>query len=111
VDVLTVIEVRLRLDVIPFEDLFRKYSVDAAVEPGFTGIYVDKQAYKFLQGAPLWRFNRLRFSLAHELGHIILHRELADKLKFKTIDDFQNWSHQYQTERYRLEWEDLWPTL
>lgn len=35
VDVLTVIEVRLRLDVIPFDRLFEKYSVDAAVMPDF----------------------------------------------------------------------------
>ncbi|MBU6401648.1 MAG: hypothetical protein KGS61_15130 [Verrucomicrobia bacterium] len=33
VDVLTVIEIRLRLDVTPFPHLFRKYSVDVAVLP------------------------------------------------------------------------------
>jgi hypothetical protein len=44
VDVLTVIEVRLRLDVIPFDRLFEKYSVDAAVMPDFSGIYVDKRS-------------------------------------------------------------------
>jgi hypothetical protein len=41
-DVLTAIEVRLRLDVIPFPDLFAKYSADAAVLPDFSGIYVDR---------------------------------------------------------------------
>jgi len=66
VDVLTAIEVRLRLDVISFPDLLVKYSADAAVIPDFSGIYVDDQSYKFLEGEPIWRFNRLRFSLAHE---------------------------------------------
>ncbi len=36
VDVLTAIEVRLRLNVIPFDDLLDKYSVDAAVMPART---------------------------------------------------------------------------
>ena len=105
VDVLTAIEVRLRLDVVPFPDLLVKYSADAAVMPDFSGIYVDEQSYKFLEGEPIWRFNRLRFSLAHELGHIILHRDLASKLEFKTLDDFRNWTRQYQASRYTLEWE------
>jgi Zn-dependent peptidase ImmA (M78 family) len=105
VDVLTAIEVRLRLDVIPFPDLLVKYSADAAVLPDFSGIYVDEQSYKFLEGQPLWRFNRLRFSLAHELGHIILHRDLASELKFNTLEDFRHWTRRYKEARYTLEWE------
>jgi len=104
-DVLTAIEVRLRLDVIPFPNLLRKYSADAAVMPDFSGIYVDEQSYKFLEGQPLWQFNRLRFSLAHELGHIVLHRKLAGDLKFKTLEDFRHWTRQYEESRYMLEWE------
>lgn len=104
-DVLTVIEVRLRMDVIPFPDLFRKYSVDAAVLPDFSGIYVDERSYKFLEGKPVWLFNRLRFSLAHELGHLVLHRDLARDLKFKTLEDFWNWMRRYSASKYGLEWE------
>jgi hypothetical protein len=36
------VEVRLRLNVVPFENLLSKYSVDAAVIPDFSGIYVNK---------------------------------------------------------------------
>lgn len=104
-DVLTAIEVRLRLNIIPFPDLLRKYSVDAAVLPDFSGIYVDSQSYRFLEGEPIWRFNRLRFSLAHELGHIVLHRGLVGGLQFETLQDFWNWTRCYQQSRYSLEWE------
>jgi Zn-dependent peptidase ImmA (M78 family) len=100
VDVLTVIEVRLRLDVIPFDRLFEKYSVDAAVMPDFSGIYVDKRSYRFLEGQPPWLFNRLRFSLAHELGHILLHREKAGDLSFKTLEDYWAWMRRYNESRY-----------
>lgn len=105
VDVLTVIEVRLRLDVIPFDRLLEKYSVDAAVMPDFSGIYVDKRSYRFLEGQPPWQFNRLRFSLAHELGHILLHREKAGDLSFKTLEDYWAWMRRYNESRYGLEWE------
>jgi Zn-dependent peptidase ImmA (M78 family) len=105
VDVLTTIEVRLRLDVVPFENLLTKYSVDAALMQDFSGIYVDKASYRYLEGRPLYEFNRLRFSLAHELGHCILHRKLTGESKFKTLDDFRNWMKSYNDARYSLEWE------
>src|SRR5271170_6535858 len=92
VDVLTAIEVRMRLDVIPFEKLLLNYSVDAAVKPDFSGIYVDKKSYQYLEGVPQWQFNRLRFSLAHELGHIVLHRDLVKDVIFKTVKDFWDWT-------------------
>ncbi len=105
VDILTLIEVRLGIDVIPFERLFEKYSVDAAVLPDFSGIYVDKKSYRYLEGRPPSEFNRLRFILAHELGHIVLNRELAQDLKFETLEDFWRWTRQYQETCYGLEWE------
>jgi Zn-dependent peptidase ImmA (M78 family) len=105
VDVLTVIELRLKLDVIPFPDLFQKYSVDAAVLPDFSGIYVDERSYRFLEGKPIWFFNRLRFSLAHELGHIMLHRDLVKDLKFTSLQVFRNWTQRCQQSRFSLEWE------
>lgn len=105
VDVLTCIEVRLKIDVIPFPRLLSKYSVDAAVMPDFSGIYVDKDSYAYLEGKPLWMFNRLRFSLAHELGHIVLHREIVKGVKFESLEDFWKFSRLYSKSKYGLEWE------
>jgi hypothetical protein len=45
VDVFTVVELKLRLDVIPFDDLAAKYGIEAALQPDFTGIYVDAESY------------------------------------------------------------------
>ena len=103
VDVLTVIEVQMRLDVIPFPGLLMKYSVDAAVVPNFSGIYVDADSYKYLEGRPPRQFNRMRFSLAHEPGHIVLHRELAKDCVFKSIEDFRKWTRIYNENRFTLE--------
>ncbi len=88
VDVFTVIELRLRLDVIPFDDLAAKYGIEAALLPDFTGLYVDAESYVFWERGPVWKQNRLRFSVAHELGHYVLHREVAARIKFRSFDEF-----------------------
>jgi hypothetical protein len=70
VDVLTLAEIDLGLDIIPFDDLFEKYGIDAALTLDFTGIYVDAESYIVWETGPLWKQHRLRFSIAHELGQL-----------------------------------------
>jgi Zn-dependent peptidase ImmA (M78 family) len=86
VDVFSVVELELRLDVIPFDDLLAKYRIDAALTQDFTGIYVDAESYVFWEKDPVWKQNRLRFTVAHELGHWVLHRDYAANLKFASFD-------------------------
>src|SRR5208282_5969560 len=45
VDVFTLAELEFKLDIIPFDDLYEKYEVDAALMQDFSGIYVDAEAY------------------------------------------------------------------
>jgi len=63
-------------------DLFEKYDCDAALMHDFSGIYVDAEAYIIWEKGPRWKQRRLRFSVAHELGHYVLHREIASKINF-----------------------------
>lgn len=93
VDVLTLAEIELRLDIVPFDDLWIKYRRDAALMHDFTGIYVDAENYDLLERGPLWKHRRLRFSLAHEIGHFILHREIAAGLNFTSFDAFAQWTN------------------
>jgi Zn-dependent peptidase ImmA (M78 family) len=101
VDVFSLVEIELGLDVIPFDDLFAKYSVDAALTADFTGIYVDAEAYILMEKGPEWKLNRLRFSLAHELGHHVMHRNL--KPSFSSVDDFALWTQDYGGRMAELE--------
>ncbi len=105
VDVFTVAELDLRLDIIPFDDLFAKYGMDAMLLQNFTGIYVDAEAYQFLENGPVWKQKRLRFTFAHELGHFILHREIAASRNFTDFRAFFHWLHEGNTARYRIEQE------
>jgi Zn-dependent peptidase ImmA (M78 family) len=103
VDVFTLAELEFRLDIIPFDDQFEKYEVDAALIHDFTGIYVDAEAYIIWEKGPRWKQRRLRFSVAHELGHFILHREIAAGLQFKTFNDFAVWTKGNHGQQYTLE--------
>ena len=51
----------------------------------------------------MWKQNRLRFSVAHEGGHYILHREIAASLSFKSFDDFTRWTRPRGGQKYSLE--------
>jgi Zn-dependent peptidase ImmA (M78 family) len=105
VDVFSVVELRLRLDVIPFDDLQAKYRIDAALLPDFSGLYVDAESYVFWEKGPIWKQNRLRFTVAHELGHWVLHRDYAAKVKFASFDQFARHFKGEDQSRYWLEQE------
>jgi Zn-dependent peptidase ImmA (M78 family) len=103
VDVFTLAEIDLKLDIIPFDDLFEKYDTDAALMHDFSGIYVDAEAYIIWEKGPRWKQRRLRFSVAHELGHFVLHRDIATKVKFKDFAEFAAWTKGYHGQQYTLE--------
>ena len=74
-DLLTFVELELGLNIEPLDDLSRDFSADAALIGDFSGFYLDRAIYDRLDIASRSQLNRLRFSLAHELGHYVLHQE------------------------------------
>lgn len=105
VDVFSLVELELQLDVIPFDDLYPKYQVDAALMPDLSGMYVDAESYVLWEKGPVWKQNRLRFTVAHELGHLVLHREHATKIKFSSFEEFARHFKGDDPLRYSLEQE------
>lgn len=84
VDTTKIIELRLRLEVEPMFDLLSTLDVDAYLKTDLSGIVVDHECYmndKFL--------NRLRFSMAHELAHYFLHREIYSSLSLSSPEDWK----------------------
>jgi Zn-dependent peptidase ImmA (M78 family) len=102
-DVFTLAEIELKLDVIPFDDLFNKFGVDAALMQDFSGLYVDKEAYIIWEQGPVWKQHRLRFSVAHEIGHYFLHRDIAKEQKFNEFGEFFRWIRSSQGMKFNLE--------
>ena len=84
VDTTKIIELRLRLEVEPMFDLLSTLDVDAYLKSDLSGIVVDHDCYmndKFL--------NRLRFSMAHELAHYFLHKEIYSSLSLSSPEDWK----------------------
>ena len=104
-DVFTFFEVDLGLNPIPFNELTAKYRVEAAISADFTGIYLDAEQYALMERGPGWKLNRLRFTVAHELAHYFLHREVPQSAHFASLPDFARWTEAYGGRKYAIEQE------
>lgn len=105
IDVFTFFEIDLGLNPIPFDDLYSKYRVEAAITADFMGIYLDAEQYILMEKGPDWKLNRLRFTVAHELAHYFLHRDLPKTEDFSSLANFGQWATSYGGEKYKIEQE------
>ena len=77
-----IIEFDLHIDIVPISG-YRKYlDIDASISMDFSEIQVDE----YVQES---NFNRYRFSLAHEVGHFILHKNIYPELDIKTLGEWK----------------------
>ncbi len=104
-DVFTFFEVDLQLDAIEFPSLTAKYRVEAAIKADFSGIYVDQEQYKYMDRGPEWKLARLRFTVAHELGHYFMHQDVPQAEHFASLPDFARWNEDYGGRKYTVEQE------
>jgi hypothetical protein len=83
VDVLTIAEFDLNLDIRTSDGLKEAADVDALLLGDWKTLIVDRQQYmddRFL--------NRLRFSVAHELGHYVLHQGVFETIPRRNADEW-----------------------
>ena len=64
-----IVEIDLRLEIIPILGLLKAVQVDGFTSSDLKTIYVDQWV---LSEVPY----RYRFTLAHEVGHVFMHREI-----------------------------------
>lgn len=82
VDILRIAEFKLDIEFIPVDNLKSEFDMDALLFDGLKSIAIDK--YEFMND----KFeNRLRFSVAHEIGHIVLHSTVYQELSFETLEE------------------------
>lgn len=65
-----IVEIKLGLSIVPMMGLLAKEGIDAFLSHDFTELYIDNEQY-------MGQANRSRFTLAHEVGHFVLHREIV----------------------------------
>lgn len=82
VDIEKTIE-KIGIDIIPIPSLENFCNTDAFITSDWNSIYVDNEKYMDDR-----YYNRLRFSLAHELGHLLLHKSVYESLGILNFEDY-----------------------
>jgi len=93
VEIEEIVEIKLKIKVIPIPDLMSQCGVDAQITSDFTSIYVDQKNYEN-------DTNRFRFSLAHEVGHYVLHEKFYKDLKISSFVDVIAFMDEIDAEEY-----------
>ena len=84
VDVEAIVEFKLKLDIAPEHNLMQKTDMEAYLRSDLTGIVVDHDHYMDEKFA-----NRMRFSFAHELGHLFLHKDFYARVVFESAEEWK----------------------
>ena len=95
VEIEDIIDLKLKLDIIPLKELLKGCDTDALITSNWNSIYVDYD--KYLDDR--YR-NRLRFSFAHEIGHFILHKNIYASFGIKNFPDFYRLIERIPQEQY-----------
>jgi hypothetical protein len=85
VDIESIVEKGLKLDIQPEHGLWSECEIEAYLRVDLTGIVVDFDRFmneRFM--------NRLRFSYAHELGHLILHKDIYTQFPISNLNDWKD---------------------
>lgn len=95
VDIEKIIDVKLRINIIPIPGLEMLCDTNALITSDWTSIYVDKNLFEDER-----RLNRLRFSYAHEVGHNILHKQIYESFNINSIEKFYKFIDQIPGDEY-----------
>lgn len=83
VKILDLAEFDLHLDLVPVNGLREQLDIDALLMGDLKSILLDKRAFM----SPRLEY-RLRFSVAHEIGHLVLHRDIYAGLRHATAAEW-----------------------
>ncbi|HEV2349623.1 MAG TPA: ImmA/IrrE family metallo-endopeptidase [Terriglobia bacterium] len=75
-------EIKCALEIIPLPGLRDLLEIDGFISSDLSCITVDQFVLER-------RLNRYRFTLAHELGHLYMHRDIYSELKFGTLKEWK----------------------
>jgi Zn-dependent peptidase ImmA (M78 family) len=85
VPIIDIVELQLGITPVPVPNLLKSIDVDGFLSNDLKFIYVDQDIYfddRFV--------NRLRFTFAHEVGHLVLHKNEIQQCNFR---DENEWLH------------------
>jgi hypothetical protein len=83
-----------KINIIPFPYLFARFEINAFTSSDLRNIYVDEYLYENLTP-------QYRFTLAHELGHIILHKKIYLNIEMKNLEQWKRFISEVDEIDYR----------
>ena len=95
VDILAIAEFDLGLEFRPVSSLRRDCDAEAAILGDLQTLLVDMDCYMDERFA-----SRLRFSVAHEIGHFVLHKEVFTGLAHQSVDEWIDFTRRLPDEQY-----------
>ncbi|MFH0792432.1 MAG: ImmA/IrrE family metallo-endopeptidase [bacterium] len=96
VDILAIAEFDLKLEIRPIRELRSSADIDALLLGNRKTIIVDHEYYMDERMQ-----SRLRFSVAHEIGHIVLHKELFANLSHDSVEEYYAFVKNLPEQQYR----------
>jgi hypothetical protein len=94
-----IVEFEFQLDIVPVPGLLDDFDVDAFITADLTEIRVDRFIHEK-------RPTRYRFSLAHELAHVLIHQDIFEKLQFTSIKEWKAAMASIPEDQYAwIEWQ------
>ncbi len=94
-----IIEFQLHLDIVPLPGLEEAFEIVGFTASSLDEISVDQHVYEHRPG-------RYRFTLAHEVGHVVLHAALFKEHRFRGADEWKRFVRAFpDLELSRLEWQ------
>ena len=76
-----IIEFDLGLDIVPLPNLYTDFRISGFLAFDRSAIYVDEKQFSFYP-------EKYRFTLAHEVGHLILHGECFEEISWNNLDEY-----------------------
>lgn len=95
VDIFQIVEFELGLEIRPIGNLKEAGDVDALLLGNLKTIVVDQNDFLSERAQ-----NRLRFSIAHEIGHLELHRDTFQNIAYSSIEEWITFFQQIPEEQY-----------
>jgi Zn-dependent peptidase ImmA (M78 family) len=87
-------ESKLNIEIVPIKRLKTDFDVEGCIDSTFKRIFIDFDIYINYE-------NRSRFTIGHEIGHLILHRKIFDSLNISEPKDIFFLSTKLLEEDYR----------
>lgn len=95
VDIFVILEFELGIEIRSVLNLKEAGDVDALLLGDLKTIAVDQNDFLNERAQ-----NRLRFSVAHEIGHLVLHSDVFSKIQYSTIDEWIDFFQKIPDEEY-----------